>query len=155
MTDRKRLSRRVISIRPRCTRPWSSCNKASRKFHQRKCLFRLVVAVAQPCPTSIMRPSSAYPRASTQPGRCNTMQLRLRAPPNFIVNLDLTLKHSKFEKGASDKNSLTASHISPIIAHRKSGGVRTKRPTSVHQTVTAVRNSLAPRDYYYRLLTFS
>ena len=34
----------------------------------------------------------------------------------------------------------------PLIAHQKSGGVRTKRSTSVHQTVTAVRNSLAPRD---------
>ena len=31
----------------------------------------------------------------------------------------------------------------PLIAHRKSGGVRTKHSTSVHQTVTAVRNSLA------------
>ena len=43
---------------------------------------------------------------------CVSNTLRPHAPPHFIVNLDLTLKHkiSKFEKGASDKNSRTVHH---------------------------------------------
>ena len=43
--------------------------------------------------------------------------LRPHAPPHFIVNLDLTLKHEifKFEKGASDKNSQTGAKSESVI----------------------------------------